>query len=379
MSNYTDVLDNIKPVSGDVEFINSVLGRNKKKTAAKIRNLCVTMIVMVGLTAATITAGAVNDWDYAAIFQRIFGGNQAVVDNMHREINYEVVSNTFDGLTFEVSALYADSESMLVIVNISADEPTFMGRKGTSMGGAGRLSVGYGIEGWPDTFSYQVDSYVIDELLLIAVFHFAIPETPITVGSEYSIHFGEYSIHFGDHDQSPITLRDGSAEIRFTVDSLDTQNLIIVNPDITLESGTIFGDVTIYEIRLNPFGLTIRYDYETDYATLEAVFIELYEISMNNPNDFYSAENHSRSLEIGALPVELEYIEMADGEKKYFDDSSGWVSGESGYMWIPENDDEFFGYSPETPFRVLSFRYDMLLDTDDVAAIVIQGVRIPVQ
>ena len=276
MSNYTDVLDSIKPSSSDDEFIDSVLGRSKKNRAANVRILGILVTVVVGLMALTITAGAVNDWDYPALFKKIFNDNPVVIESMDKDINYEVVSNTFEGLTFEVSAIYADSDSLFLTIDITSDEPVFNESHEGNLGGClGPLRLGDGFQGWPEftvnTFSY----HVLDEYRMVAAIYFTEPVDRDTFPvfadhvpgylegvvnyNEVVASGGYFSIHFrdGSNGLSGFPVSKGKAEIKFTVDAIDDQNVLLLSPDMRLENR-----VLVKEIKINPFSLIVNYGWD---------------------------------------------------------------------------------------------------------------------
>ena len=357
MNNYTDVLDNIRPETSDEDFIKSVMGRNKKIKTANIRKISVISVVVIGLMALTITAGAANDWDYTTLFRSIFGNNPVVIDNMNKNVNYEVVSNTFDGLSFEVSAVYADAEALFVTVNITSEKPLFNESHETEGGCLGPLRLGDGFEGWPEftmnTFSY----HVINEYQMVAAIYFTHPvdrETFPIFGEhipgylENVVHYrdvitsgGYFSILFdGGVSLSNFPVTSGKAEVRFTVPAIDEKNVLQLYPDMMLYNG-----VLINEIRINPFCIIIR----------------------------YSGDTSSLVSEFSALPVSIDTamdigILLKDSSIKPIVMSHDGGSNRGGWF-STENENNYTG--------MLLF-YDQLLIIDDIAAVMFDNDIIPV-
>jgi len=357
MNNYKDIVDNIKPTTSDDDFMTSVMVRSQKRKISYTRKLSVTFVVVIGLMALTITAGAVNDWDYAALIRNIFNNNPVVIDSMDNDVNYEIVSNTFDGLSFEISAVYADMEALFLIVNITSDEPLFNESHEISVAATGPLRLGDGFKGWPEFALSQFSYYVINEYHLVTAMYFVDPvdrETfPVFADHvpaylESVIHYKDvitsgryFSILFdGDDENVSFPVSNGRAEIRFTVDAIDEQNVLLLNPDVMLDNG-----IVLDEIRINPFSITIR--YSGDRSSLVSEF-------SGYPKSIDSAMGVSILLKNGSIkPI----VMLNNGGSV----SGGWFNDEAEISW-----------------SILLLNYDHLLVIDEISAIIFDNIKIPV-
>ena len=350
MSTYTDLIDDIEPTSSDEAVITSVLNKNRIVKRKKVRNLAVSVFLITIFAAMTITVGAVNDWDYTAVLQRIFNDNPVVAVSMENDKDYRVINNTYDGITFELNGLYADDESLFLIVEITSETPRFLEPLRVTGGSALRalLLAPNSPESdrlytnWPDRPGFTTSDfhyYVIDETRMIAVIYFGESrpyQVPAGITSyvhpfheaaasnrEFVLLFGDIMLPDGD-DYSGLYLRGGSAELRFTVDAIDTQNIILINSDLPPMNNAILN-----ELRITPFSMTIRFD--------------------------------GLSVIVGEYVVFL----MKDGEAKPLHTlsagfSKGYFSDNENHTWIA------------------TFHHDNLLDLDEVAAVIFNGVEIPV-
>ena len=70
----------------------------------------------VTVCAATVAAGAVNDWDYLGFFEKIFGeGAQSLSENIISKA--EILENSFENVSFEVTAAAADPTTFMIVVD----------------------------------------------------------------------------------------------------------------------------------------------------------------------------------------------------------------------------------------------------------------------
>ena len=350
MSTYTDLIDDIEPTSSDEAVIASVLNKNRIVKRRKVRNLAISAFIVTIFAAMTITVGAVNDWDYTAVMQRIFNDNPVVAGSMEGNANYRVINNTYDGITFELTGIYADDESLFMIVEINSEKPIFAEPLRVNGGSALRALLlapdspqsDQLYTNWPDRVGFTMSDFryhVIDETRKIAAIYLG-ESRPFQVpaGMTSSVHpfheaaasSREFVLLFGDimlpdgPDYSGLYLSGGSAELRFTVDAIDKQNVILINRDLP----SVYNGL-LKEIRITPFSLIIRFD------GLSVPAEEYVDIVMKD----------------GEI-IPLRSISAGFG--------MGFLSDYENHTWAA------------------TFHHDQLLNLDEVAAVIFNGIEIPV-
>ncbi|MCL2628353.1 MAG: hypothetical protein FWD44_06640 [Oscillospiraceae bacterium] len=340
MNTYNELLSNIKSASSDEDVVSAVLSKSRKIKRRKTRFAFASVLIFTTLAVSTLTVGAVNDWDYTTVLQRIFTNNQTVAESMESDINYKIVNNTYKDITFELSALYTDTNSLFMIVDVISEKPMFY--EHLEFGGGSIPSILKLVPGGQaDLPINDFSCYVVDENRMIVVFFF----TKIITAGEHPDYTGyvlypialseavedgrEFALLFG---KGGFSLSGGSAELRFTIDKISEQNNIVLNPDLPLENGNV-----LKEARITPFNIVLSYEKETVDKTW----------------------------------VEKISIIMKDGEERKLDAWSydeGWAKSISGGHFS-----EYENYS-----WIAFFHHDKLLDLDEVATIVFDGTPFPI-
>jgi len=302
------------------------MGAKQKKRVYAPRKLIAAALAAT-LFTLTITAGAVTNWDYGAVARYFFGGSENVVEGSHKEINYEVISNTFEGLSFEVVGLYADSESLLVAVEITAEELVFEIDNDDFL----RILVDVDKTNFlPDSHVYGTFPTIVNANTVFITFHFPVLEDKIEVGNEYIIPIDEirkYQLPAGIYN----VFLPGQADIKVVIDKLATQNLIHVYPNVTLESGNV-----LTEVKINPFNIRLHFDGEDgDFG-----------IQLNEDSKFETI--------VSVVTHGGEQIDMSPNNS-------------SGIVFDPRDKYKMFFFIP----------YEEALDVDDIAGIIFKGVEIP--
>jgi len=355
MSTYTDLIDDIEPKSSDDIIIASVLEKNRIIKRKKIRNLSVSAFVLTIFMAMTITVGAVNDWDYTAVLRGIFNDNPIVADSMENDINFRVVNNTYDGITFDLTGLHADNESLFLVVDINSETPRFIEPLGIIGGSALQPLIlapeSSGSEllyvNSPERVGFTMGDYryyVIDETRMIAVIYlgesiqsvdpdiyvsYVHPfHEAVASGREFILLIGEISLDDGP-DYSGLYLSGGSAELRFTVDEIDDKNVLLVNPHLPLGKDSLGNDAFLREIRITPFSMILRFDGLTGYV----------------------GKNVSLLMKDGGI-IPLDHISHGFGIGYFTDyENHSWATG---------------------------FHHNKLLDLDEIVAVIFNGTEIPI-
>lgn len=122
------IYDKITPPLSSEDVTARVLERagmaERKRT---LRPVIAAAAAAVTVCAATVAAGAANDWDYFAVFSGIFGDS---ADNISENIisKAEVLENTFVDVNFEVAAAAADPTTFMIVVDSygASDEREFI-------------------------------------------------------------------------------------------------------------------------------------------------------------------------------------------------------------------------------------------------------------
>jgi len=357
MSTYTDLIDDIEPRSSNEAIIASVIEKNRIIKRRKIRNLSVSAFVLTIFMAMTITVGAVNDWDYSAVLRRVFNNNPFVANSMENDINYEITNNTYDDITFELTGLYADDESLFLIVDIKAEKPKFTEDDAMHVGNApsslvliseisGSESVYY-----TDFSSSDFSYHFIDETRMIAVIFFTEPisdggaitnvfpiKEAVATGREFTLLFGNTTLS----DAHSLPLSGGGAEVRFTVDEINKQGSIKLNPDVSLR-----GVAILSELKITPFSFLARFE-----------------------GNGIGAITYTHDSGV----ITKIQVMMSDGERIPLD----YWGGGSKRGLLRSFSIGYLGHDNERHGWAGSFQHDMLLDIDEIIAVIIDDTVIPV-
>lgn len=111
------IYDKITPPMSSEEVTARVLERAAKTGRKRsFRPMAAAAAVAVTFCAATVAAGAANDWDYLGFFKNIFGEKaQTMSENIIS--NAEILENTFEDVSFEVAAAAADPTTLMIFVD----------------------------------------------------------------------------------------------------------------------------------------------------------------------------------------------------------------------------------------------------------------------
>ncbi len=125
--NYKNIFEksfsDVTPLTDNESIVRNVTERavnmNEKKKISFKRPLVAIAAAVTTMAVATVSVGATNEWDYAAVFQQIFGQK---VENVQGNILTEatVMENTYTDLEFNLSAVLADRKSVVAIVDVKS-------------------------------------------------------------------------------------------------------------------------------------------------------------------------------------------------------------------------------------------------------------------
>lgn len=113
----------LEPLTDNEKIRQNVIERavnmNEKKKINFKKPLIAVAAAVMTMAVATVSVGAANEWDYAAVFQQIFGQK---VENVQGNILTEatVTENSFSNLEFNLSAVLADKKSVVAIVDVKS-------------------------------------------------------------------------------------------------------------------------------------------------------------------------------------------------------------------------------------------------------------------
>lgn len=122
MKRLNNLYEQLTPLTTAEELSQKIMNPEMKITARKRPSRAVTAILAAALSvsALTLTAGAVNNWDYAGIFRNLFGeSSENISGNILPEAT--VLKDTIDTMDFEIAAAAADKHSTLVILDIYSE------------------------------------------------------------------------------------------------------------------------------------------------------------------------------------------------------------------------------------------------------------------
>jgi hypothetical protein len=332
---YKELFDVALPYDDEV-FISKVLRKAEARKPAKRSVFRFGTVMTVVLIAVTLTAGGAIGISSSGLISRFYSGNSQVLDGMYSEIGGGLVKNTFKGITFEVTELYADSESVFFALDIISEKPLFTLH--TDSDGAER-SDGYleqSIYKQSEGFTgFSRRDYFISENHQVSLYYYRSQndqtgwKPEISEGDELTVEITGIKKYVetrpGEIDE--IYAAKGEAVIKIAIDKLADDNLIVVYPDTLTEAGNILKKLTV-----NPFQICFYFDgHETQQLD----------------------ENYVR------------LITKDDGETDIGDISVAAAWG----AYHPQNVSEY----------EIDIRYDYNLDVGNLKAVIYKDVMIPLE
>ena len=119
MKRLNDLYEQITPETSPEELAQKIMNTKTKPVPKKRHSRAMTAILAAAasLSVLTVSVGAANNWDYAGIFQSIFGEkSENITENIVPEAT--VLNDTIDTMNFELMAAAADKHSVLAIIDI---------------------------------------------------------------------------------------------------------------------------------------------------------------------------------------------------------------------------------------------------------------------
>jgi len=373
MNNYKDLIDGINPTINSETLADAVVAKIQIIRRKKFRKTCALIITTSILMGFTITAGAVSGWDYPAVARYLFGGSQIVADGMHDEINYTIVENTIEGITFKITGLYVDDMTIMLSIEASSEEPIFDENYSFSLlPDMDKILFDHSLDEWISCWWQQSSTYNSDLYKRTLQYRLFYIEEPILEGNEYSIVFPRAQSYAGP-DYPENRYLQGRVEIKFTVDKLALMNSITVNPDVLLDNGN-----TIDEIRINPFNIFISANGQTvfnndvhDYLSL--VDMGGKEIKLNDTQRIFDQDGQGLffKTEDGIIIVRS----LADFDSVY----TGPLYDESGNEVILFYNGVFGGSEGSSKQLKVDIYAYSVIDVNNLSAIIVDGVKIPLK
>jgi hypothetical protein len=306
------------------------MGFRMKKYRVALVAVAVVVVMLGTVTVAAVRTGLMQDW---------FAGNPAVREIVEGIIDYEVLTNTFEGVTFEMVVLYADEESLFYAVEAVFEEPVFAGhRVGDSVSfSTSRLIESFGV----GAHGASGMELITDENRATGVWYISQLGNSggsVVEGTAYTIEFYEISARDVQSGEDTV-LAMGHAEIRFTVGAPSSQQFVIIEPDLALPSGDV-----LKEVKITPFSIKLCF-----YGNAE-----------------YIAQFDRGRLGYGNNAYEGSSIVMKNGEVRELSDIG---RGSSGFEPTKSN---------SITYVALEIAFDKTFDVRDVAVFVYRGVEVPV-
>ncbi len=122
MKRLNDLYEQITPETSPEELAQKIIGTETKPVLKKRHSKTMTAILAaaVSVSVLTVSVGAANNWDYAGIFQSIFGEkSENITENIVPEAT--ISEDTIDTMNFELMAAAADKHSVLAILDIYSE------------------------------------------------------------------------------------------------------------------------------------------------------------------------------------------------------------------------------------------------------------------
>ncbi len=119
MKRLNDLYEQITPEISPEELAQKIISTETKPVLKKRHSKAMTAILAaaVSVSVLTLSVGAANNWDYAGIFQSIFGEkSENITENIVPEAT--ISEDTIDTMNFELMAAAADKHSVLAIIDI---------------------------------------------------------------------------------------------------------------------------------------------------------------------------------------------------------------------------------------------------------------------
>jgi hypothetical protein len=286
MSNYKELLEAIQPNSGDEAFVNNVIrkSREKQKQGSPFKPLYVltALIMVIGIAGAGMgalwyggyfSAPENTEWyDYTEDDPDESGEYEQFIvmewipigeDDPDESGEYEqpAVVHDIPNITAETELIYADSEMIIFTLTVTSDEPIenifVHGRPdGTSTRHIlpFQFSLAHIIEQTENSVTYSFTAFNGNG-------------TEVKEDYEYTIVFQETNLN------SQVHFLNVTWEARASLftGKIDNENLVIFNPDFTLEDGR-----ALTEIKINPYYVWLTFDMREIYniSTAQAGCVE---------------------------------------------------------------------------------------------------------
>jgi len=374
MNNYKKLITSISPAINSETLADAVVAKTQIIKRKKYRKTCTLIITIFVLMGFTITAGAVSGWDYSAVARYFFGGSQIVAEGMHDEINYTVVENTIQGITFEITGLYVYDMTIMLSIEASSQEPFDENSTLKLWPERDKALFDHSLDEWISCRWSLSGSYGSDMYKRTLLYKLDNIEEPIPEGSEYSIVFTQAEFYI-DPDFPGNRAVQGRVEIKFAIDKLALMNSITINPNVELDNGNI-----IDEIRINPFNIFISANGQTGFDNhdvheyISLVDIDGKEIKLTPLSYIYDKDGRWLKFnnENGIITViqRLEDFPVAYTGPIYDEDGN-----EITYIYDGTRS-EVEGSSKRLQIDIYAYN---IIDVNNLSAIILYGEKIPIR
>lgn len=126
MNKLNNLYEQITPKTSPEELSERIMSTPELKKAPNrktFRPAIALAATGIAVSSLVVTAGAVNGWDYSAVFESIFGEKaQNITESTLSQAR--IIRDDMEGLDFEVVAAAADKHSALVILDVFSKDGT---------------------------------------------------------------------------------------------------------------------------------------------------------------------------------------------------------------------------------------------------------------
>ncbi len=125
MNRYRNAMDAVTRSKEEIEMkAQDILNMEQERSAPRKRPAVSRKAIAFGaaaviLAGGTLTVGAVNNWDYAALYRNLMDGDRTTFETIGKTVDDHFEG---DGWTIDITNMYADSNSFYMLYDLTLDE-----------------------------------------------------------------------------------------------------------------------------------------------------------------------------------------------------------------------------------------------------------------
>lgn len=336
MNDIKKLYENIVPNNNDEDFINTIKSKTKLPHKKHTKNILIAVAMTMALT---LSVGAVSGWDYTAIFNGFFKNNDKIISALKTPPEYEIIQNTFESLDFSLTGLFVDSGTLFLTIDITSDNDLFEDDETVFYKNDYRKGADFLIlqDNKHINFGASYRTIFIDKKHITMLFEFYSAELTDFNGDELTFNMdGFCGVSHRENKTVEFFSMNGLAQFKFTVPENAENNQINIYPNITLDNS----DITINEIYISPYLMKVNYVYPTIF------------------NEDGSYDTDKKKIDIKLKSINGKTQDMT---------GSGWFGNKS------------TGVNNETTETLINIIFENVLDTNNIAAIIINDTEIEIE